>query len=165
MPGPVPQTTHQRDRDTRRRQAGTVTLTDDGEIRGPEFPYDIIPNPHPATVEWWDTWRAAPQAAIFLATDWQTLKRAARLQDDVFQAPRASAAAVSELRLIEERLGATVVDRMRAKIAVTESAPALGLVTPITDAPTSLADRRSARARAEQVEPAPTTSGEDPAPF
>ncbi|WDS51638.1 terminase small subunit [Microbacterium phage Barnstormer] len=160
MPGPVPQTTHQRDRDTRRRQAGTVTVHLDGELRGPEFPYDVIPHPHDATVAWWETWRKAPQAALFLETDWQTLKRAARLQDDVMTAPRASAAAVSELRLIEERLGATVVDRMRAKIAVSDAAPGLTAVNPVPSAPVSLADRRTARAARK-----PQTSTEEPAPF
>ncbi|WDS52027.1 terminase small subunit [Microbacterium phage Caron] len=159
MPGPAPQMSHQRDRDTRRRQAGTVTVHHDGELRGPEFPTDIIPHPHPATVAWWETWRKAPQAALFLDTDWQTLKRAVRLQEDVMTAPRASAAAVSELRLIEERLGATVVDRMRAKIAVSD-APAPLAAVPDLPAPVSLADRRSERAARQ-----PKTSTEEPAPF
>ncbi|WNT44321.1 terminase small subunit [Microbacterium phage Mabodamaca] len=150
---------HQRDRDTRRRQAGAVTVHADGELRGPEFPHDVIPHPHPATVEWWDTWRAAPQAALFLPTDWQTLKRAVRLQEDTMTAPRASAAAISELRLIEERLGATVVDRMRAKIAVSD-APAPLAAVPDLPAPVSLADRRTRRDAAK-----PTTSTEEPAPF
>lgn len=127
--GPVGQRQHQRERDTRRRQAGAVTLTDDGVLRGPDFPLDMVPAPHPATLDWWDTWRRAPQAAVFLPTDWQSLKRAARLQDDVAKAPRASAAAISELRLIEERLGATYVDRLRAKIVI--SAPEGAEVVPL----------------------------------
>jgi hypothetical protein len=109
---------HQRERDTRRRQADAVMLTRDGVLRGPDFPYDAVPEPHPATLSWWDTWRRAPQAQLFEDTDWQTLKRAARLQDGVMTAVKVSAQAVSELRLIEERLGATVVDRQRAKIQI-----------------------------------------------
>ena len=121
--GPAPKAQHQRERDTRRRQADAVHLTRDGEVRGPEFPYDIIPEPHPATVAWWDTWRRAPQAQLFEETDWQTLRRAARLQEGVMTAIKVSAQAVSELRLIEERLGATVVDRQRAKIHIEAEGP------------------------------------------
>lgn len=142
--GPAPKAQHQRERDTRRRQDGAVHLEDDGALRGPDFPLDVVPSPHPATVEWWDTWRRSPMASLFLPTDWQVLKRAARLQDDVMSAPRASAAAVSELRLIEERLGATYVDRQRAKITVagsdgSPSAP----VTPLR--PVDSRDRLAAR--------------------
>jgi hypothetical protein len=121
--GPAPQANHQRERDTRRRQGDAVHLTRDGVVRGPDFPYDVIPEPHPATVEWWETWRAAPQAQLFEATDWQTLRRAARLQDGVMTSLKVSAQAVSELRLIEERLGATVVDRQRAKIHIEAEGP------------------------------------------
>jgi len=116
--GPLQKETHQRERDTRRRQSDAVMLTRDGVLRGPDFPYDVVPEPHPATLSWWDTWRRAPQAQIFEDTDWQTLKRAARLQDGVMTAVKVSAQAVSELRLIEERLGATVVDRQRAKMKI-----------------------------------------------
>lgn len=116
--GPTPQTHRQRERDTRRRASELAKVKDDGELRGPDFPLDIVRTPHPATLEWWDTWRGAPQAQLFVSTDWQTLKRAARLQDDVMSSPRVSAAAVSELRLIEERLGATYADRLRARIAI-----------------------------------------------
>lgn len=116
--GPAPQKQHQRERDTKRRQAGSVTLQHDGEIRGPEFPYDVVPNPQPATVEWWETWRRTAQAQLFEETDWQVLKRAAKLQDFVATTTRNPAQAMSELRLIEERFGATYVDRQRAKIEI-----------------------------------------------
>ncbi|UDL14775.1 terminase small subunit [Microbacterium phage Gretchen] len=159
MPGPVPKLTHQRERDTKRRQNGSTALVDDGQLRGPEFPYDIIEHPHPATVEWWETWRRSPQASIFQPTDWQTLKRAVRLQEDTMTAPRASAAAISELRLIEERLGATVVDRLRAKLTIVQPSPveALAPVTPIGAG--GLADRMRRPA-------APADApGEDTPPF
>lgn len=42
--GPAPKTQHQRERDTRRRQAEAVHLTADGVLRGPEFP-DWIADP------------------------------------------------------------------------------------------------------------------------
>ena len=129
--GPMPKEHRQRERDERRRNAEFTTVTNDGILRGPDFPYDVIPNPHPATVEWWETWRRAPQASLFLDTDWQTLKRAAKLQDDVYTLPRASAAAVSELRLIEERLGGTYVDRQKARIRVDRGEPSDATVTPL----------------------------------
>ncbi|WGH21350.1 terminase small subunit [Arthrobacter phage Emotion] len=116
--GPAPKQTHQRERDTKRRQSDAVHLADDGEIRGPEFPYDVVPTPQPATLEWWETWRRVPQAQLFEDTDWQVLKRAAKLQDFVLTTPRSPAQAMAELRLIEERFGATYVDRQRAKIQI-----------------------------------------------
>ena len=113
--GPAPKAQHQRERDTRRRQSDSVVLTPDGVLRGPDLP---IPDPHPETVAWWDTWRISPQAQLFEDTDWEALKRAALLQDYVWKSPKPSAAAISELRLIEERYGATFVDRQRAKIRI-----------------------------------------------
>lgn len=120
--GPAPKAQHQRERDTRRRQADAVHLTNDGVLRGPELPSSIL-DPHPETVEWWTTWRVSPQAQLFEATDWEALKRAALLHDHVWKSGtvpggRPSAAAISELRLIEERYGATFVDRQRAKIHI-----------------------------------------------
>lgn len=139
--GPAPKAQHQRARDTARRQAGAVVLEPDGELRGPELP-EHITDPHPATVEWWLVWRRSPQASLFEDTDWETLKRAARLVDDVWKAPRASAAAISELRLIEERLGATVADRQRLRVSI--SRPDEGAkLAPVTDITSraSLTDR------------------------
>ncbi|QIG58480.1 minor tail protein [Arthrobacter phage DrSierra] len=126
--GPVPKIQHQRERDTKRRQADAVTLTPDGELRGPELPSAIF-NPHPETIEWWTTWRVSPQAQLFEATDWEALKRAALLHDYVWKSTttpggKPSAAAISELRLIEERYGATFVDRQRAKIHIAREAAA-----------------------------------------
>lgn len=115
--GPLPRSQHQRPRDTRRRQAGTVELTADEITRGPALPASIA-DPHPETVEWWDTWRRSPQAQVFAETDWAGLKRAALLHDQVWKSPKPSAAAVTELRLIEERYGATYVDRLRAKMHI-----------------------------------------------
>lgn len=120
--GPAPKLQHQRERDTKRRQADAVTLTPDGVLRGPELPSSII-SPHPETIEWWTTWRVSPQAQLFEATDWEALKRAALLHDYVWKSTttpggKPSAAAISELRLIEERYGATFVDRQRAKMHI-----------------------------------------------
>jgi hypothetical protein len=122
--GPAPKLQHQRERDTKRRQSDAVLLRADGELRGPDLPPGIV-NPHPETLRWWDTWRRSPQAQLFEDTDWEALKRAALLHDYVWKAPqKPSAAAISELRLIEERYGATYVDRQRAKIQIERGEPA-----------------------------------------
>lgn len=154
--GPAPLAQRQRDRDTRRRASAVVQLVADGELRGPDFPVAIVPEPHPATVEWWDTWRRAPQAQLFLPTDWETLKRAARLQDAVMTSPKVSAAALSELRLVEERLGATYADRLRVRIRV-DTEPELAPVTELrpNDIAARLAASRAAAERDEEHDPAP----------
>lgn len=115
--GPAPKMQHQRERDTRRRQADSVTLTHDGVLRGPDFPAWIIA-PHPAAVQWWDNIRSAPQAQLFEDTDWDMLAGAARGWDEYWKGAKVSATLLSELRLIGERYGATFVDRQRAKINI-----------------------------------------------
>lgn len=115
--GPVPKGTRQDPSKQKRREASTRTLTQDGVLRGPELP--ARPEGwHPETLNWWETWRLSPQAQLFEDTDWEVLKRAALLHDYVWTAPKPSAAAISELRLIEERMGATYADRQRARIHI-----------------------------------------------
>lgn len=89
----------------------------DGEVRGPtlaeatgraEWP--------PAVVAWWETWRHAPQAAVFEDTDWRRLTMLVPLVAGYWIKP--TAAAMAEVRRTEENLGATFVDRMRAKIFI-----------------------------------------------
>ena len=144
---------------------GETVLTDDGELRGPELVGEYAPE----TLAWFETWRRAPQAQMFLATDWGRLVLLAPIVDGYFRRP--SAAALSEIRMNEERLGATVVDRMRARIRIAEpeldeapTGPVGSNVTPIT------ARRDSIRARlAADPEPEPVLAelptASDPAPF
>lgn len=70
----------------------------------------------PFVVKWWDTWRLMPQAVDFEATDWLRLALLAPFYEAVLRKP--SAATLSEIRMNEERLGATVVDRMRARMII-----------------------------------------------
>ena len=114
--GPAPKEQHQRERDTRRRQADVFTVSQDGEIRGPELvgPYSD------ETQAWYLDWRVSPQACLFTNTDWRRLLLLAPIVESYFRKP--SAAALSEIRLNEERLGATYVDRLRAKIRVEAAA-------------------------------------------
>lgn len=106
----------------RRRNAPThaeTVLTHDDVLRGPELD-DAADAPagewHPMTVRWWNTWRASAQAQTFEDTDWMRLAILAPIMDGYVRRP--SAAALSEIRMNEERLGATVVDRMRARMKI-----------------------------------------------
>ena len=120
--------------ETRRRRNppthDTTTLYRDGEKRGPDLEAatgrDDWSEPLRA---WWTTWQHAPQAQAFEATDWQRLVLLASIVESYLTRP--SAAALSEIRLNEERLGATVVDRMRARMRVEdddrEPAPVVGI--------------------------------------
>jgi hypothetical protein len=112
--GPAPKLTHQRERDTKRRQADSVTVEADGKLRGPELPSQYAPE----TLAWYATWRRSPQSQLFEDTDWLRLSLLAPLVDSYFRTP--TVAALSEIRLNEERLGATYTDRLRAKIRITQ---------------------------------------------
>lgn len=100
----------------RRRNApahAETILPRDDEVRGQELAELTAGRAFgPETVAWFETWRRSPQAAVFEATDWLRLATLAPIVDAYWRRP--SAAALSEIRMNEERLGATVVDRMRA---------------------------------------------------
>lgn len=117
--GPVPKLQHQRERDTRRRQAGSIAVTPDGLVRGPDLMEETgRENWHPSTLAWYDRWRRSPQAQLFESTDWGRLVMLAPTVDFYHSTPRPSASALGEIRLNEERLGATYVDRLRARIHI-----------------------------------------------
>jgi hypothetical protein len=122
--GPIPNQQHQRERDTRRRQADSVTVTRDDVVRGPE----LRPGYGPETLAWYQTWRTSPQAQLFEATDWSRLALLAPIVDAHWS--RATPSALAEIRLNEERLGATYVDRLRARMKIEAAGPAAS-VTPI----------------------------------
>lgn len=74
------------------------------------------------TRAWFETWRNAPHAVLFTSTDWQRLLMLAPLVDGYLRSPTKEL--LSEIRLNESLLGATVVDRLRGKVEVKQSAPA-----------------------------------------
>lgn len=123
--GPAPKAQHHRERDTRRRiTAQETAVTDHGQRLGPDLPggYDE------SVVAWYETWRTSPQAEAFEATDWQRLQMLAPLVQSYYRSP--TAAAFSELRLNEERFGATLVDRQRLRMRIVreqEAAPVVAL--------------------------------------
>ena len=74
------------------------------------------------TRAWYRTWSTSPQAARFLATDWQRLGMLAALVERYFEAP--TPALMAEVRISEASLGATEADRLRLRWDVAdESAP------------------------------------------
>jgi hypothetical protein len=62
------------------------------------------------TRTWWKTWVESPQAQQFTATDWQRLKLLAPVVDRFI---RGDHELLSEIRLNEQLLGATPIDRLR----------------------------------------------------
>lgn len=100
----------------------TVLVRDD-EVRGPSLTdaTGVLPSDGwLAPVEaWWETWRRSPQAQVFEATDWGRLAMLAPIVQAYWKRP--SAAALGEIRMNEERLGATVVDRMRARMTIEDA--------------------------------------------
>lgn len=114
-----------------------VTVADDGGVHGPELPHGVLYTPR--TVDWYETWRRAPQAAAFVGTDWQRLQMLAPLVDEYFLEP--STKLLAEIRLNESLLGATHVDRMRGRIKVEQPKPQSHA------APAGVADMTEARRR------------------
>lgn len=104
------------------------TVIPDGEIRGPALKgtWDQ------SVLDWYEVWRRSPQAALFEETDWMRLQTLASIVQAYHRRP--SAAALSEIRMNEERLGATYTDRMRARIIIDRESPEpeLAAVTPIS---------------------------------
>lgn len=126
----------------RRRNADTfadqaVTVQADDEVHGPELPDAEAYSSR--TVRWYETWRRSPQAAAFLPTDWQRLEMLAPVVELFFAEP--STKLLAEIRLNEGLLGATHVDRLRARIKVEQPKPAP------TAPPPGVADLTSRRRR------------------
>ncbi len=120
--GPAPKAASER----ARRNADpipAVTVTADGEVRGPELP-PLEDGDWPAlTLVWWETWRRSPQAATFIDTDWVFLLETALLHAAFV---RGNTSLASEVRLRVAKYGATPEDRARLRLAIApaQSAPA-----------------------------------------
>jgi hypothetical protein len=70
----------------------------------------------PETRRWWDMWVRSPQGKHFLESDWERLLMLVPLVDGYWRDPKT--ATLGEIRLNEERLGATVMDRQRLRYKV-----------------------------------------------
>lgn len=66
--------------------------------------------------KWWTTWRRSPLAEAFLATDWERLAMLAPLVASYYARPHYTK--LAEIRQNESLLGATHVDRLKARIKV-----------------------------------------------
>lgn len=98
---------------------GETVLPRSDELRGPELAELTGGRVFgPEVLAWYDVWRRSPQAAVFESTDWLRLAMLAPIVEAHFRRP--SAAALGEIRMNEERLGATFVDRMRACLRVAD---------------------------------------------
>lgn len=135
--GPAPKAHRTRDTDDKRRQAEQHTLTDDGELRGPELPDLDWPE---RTRAWWDGMRRSPLAKTFSGTDWDFLLDTAVLHAEFWDGNLSVAA---ELRLRVSKFGVTPEDRARLRLQIEEPAPAQVPATP--------AARKSAAARRSRL--------------
>lgn len=70
-----------------------------------------------ATRDWFETWRRAAWAHLFEETDWNSLRRAAFLLDQVYRG-EAAASVMGEIRQIEAKCGATLRDRQDLRLKV-----------------------------------------------
>lgn len=70
------------------------------------------------TVEWWETWKACPQAEHFSSTDWESLLDTALIHAKVWSGDLSMA---GELRLRVAKFGATMEDRARLRLVFAEA--------------------------------------------
>ena len=138
--GPAPKPDDQR----RRRNTPTVEetrLVDDGQRVGPTITKATGRSDwSPYVKAWFETWRTSPQAKAFLGTDWQRLAMLVLLVAAFELDPKPTT--LAEIRQNEERLGATVVDRQRARMKVErDDAPAAPVVALATSRREDMARR------------------------
>jgi len=140
--GPAPKPADQR-RHRIKDAVATTNLVDDGALLGPDLVKLTGRKTWPVQIQnWYKIWRQSPQAKSFIDTDWQRLGMVAYLLEQYYQEPKSTL--MSEIRLNEERLGATVVDRQRARMQIEtkEKAQVLSLV-PGSSAKDRIAKRAS----------------------
>lgn len=108
-------------------------LADDGVTRGPSIEEATGRNDWDADVRrWYSGWQRAPQAQLFTSTDWARLAMLAPLVERYYEDPKVQT--MAEIRMNEERLGATHTDRMRARMTVRPADEAADVV-PLTAVP------------------------------
>lgn len=115
--GPAPKAHRQRARDERKRASDQTVVHPDNEVRGPELSPELAYGP--LTIAFYETLRRAPQAQAYESTDWLIITDVLLPLHDAFTTgTRKSAATAAEIRQILASLGATVTDRLRAKITI-----------------------------------------------
>jgi hypothetical protein len=137
MPGPAPSPQRRRrNADTYADVQATVKATKP-EPSGPSLVDAMGPAYQAMAVDvrelvehWWQTWRRSPLSAVFLETDWSRLAMLAPLVASYFARPHYTK--LAEIRQNEALLGATHVDRLKARIKV-EQTPAEAGPAPTDD--------------------------------
>lgn len=95
------------------------------KLRGPTFnqvtaPWlDEEPDLKKLVERWWNTWRRSPLAEAFLETDWERLAMLVPLVASYYARPHYTK--LAEIRQNESLLGATHVDRLKARIKVEQA--------------------------------------------
>ena len=79
---------------------------------------------------WWHVWSHSAQSAVFTATDWLRLRVLIVTVESYYVRPTAQK--MAEIRQTEGLLGATYVDRMRARMKVEKDPPAATAKTNLT---------------------------------
>ena len=112
--GPAPKPVEKRQRRNADPVPSVVLDADARVSRPPALPgaADLSP----ATRRWYRTWATSAQATLFTGTDWQRLHMLAPLVERYFE--KHDAKVLAEIRLNEEKLGATIVDRQRARVDI-----------------------------------------------
>ena len=133
--GPAPKPDDQRRRANAPAHGAERGLVNDEVLRGPALAglLPTLPEEGPvadAVARWWETWRRSPMAQTFLGTDWQRLAMLAPLVAAYWSEPNTKD--LAEIRLNEERLGATMGDRLKVRVRIEERG--LAAVTPIASA-------------------------------
>jgi len=134
----------------RNKEPDKQLIKSDGKLRGFPLPEGMLTDKHgepedwhPATVDWWNSWRSSPQAAAMLSEpDWYALLDTALIHHNMWKNGRWEFA--SEVRLRVAKFGATPEDRIRLKqeIDVPETTP-VGSSTSKAQNVTSLEARRA----------------------
>lgn len=108
-----------------RRNAEPVALSIIEFKQGKQPRLPVLPQGkwNPRTTSWWAKWKEAPQAAHFMATDWEFLLETAMIHHHFWNGDMTLA---PELRLRVAKFGATLEDRARIRMqyAQTEDAEA-----------------------------------------
>lgn len=134
MPGPPPQERRRRRNADTYADVQTKVSAKASRVHGPTMfaatggALDLYDEPvRRLTERWWETWRRSPIAEHFLDTDWSRLIMLIPLVASYYASPHHMK--LAEIRQNESLLGATHVDRLKARIKVESEPP------PATTAP------------------------------
>lgn len=103
-------------------QYARQSLVKDGQLRGPSLPDDYHDDWCPATIRFWDDFRASPNAKICTDADWESLLVAAMLHNRIWKGQYRTGAEMTslskELRTRMAPYGYTYEDRLKFNIEI-----------------------------------------------